>query len=193
MVASLTEAAPNADPCQITASGGYQRLENQLYRIQIHDGTSAGSDGTFLWSRDNGVVVAGLAGLEVVDGGGGPDTGTLTLDRLGRDEELSFAAGQLVEVTSTDLQLRGVPGFLAVAGTPVLVLDTGGSSSTLDLPVTWLDAAPRTAIVRAGADRAALGRRPGAPGAGRRRGGRPDPPGGRDRGGFPGRRGGRHR
>ena len=134
MVASLVDLGASTDPCLISASGGYRRLENQLYRVQIHTG---GADPTFVWSRDNGAVVAGLAALEPQTGGA-----TLTLDRLGRDEELSFAAGQLVEVTSSDLQLRGVPGFLATAGTPVLVTDVGGSSSTLDLPVTWLDDAP---------------------------------------------------
>ncbi len=149
MVASLTAAGTSSDPCRITTSGGYERLENQLYRVQIHH-AAAGSPATFVWSRDNGTVVAGLSGLALDTDGTG--TGTLTLDRLGRDEELSFASGQLVEVTSADLQLRGLPGFLATAGTPALVLDAGGSSSSLDLPVTWLGDAP--------ASREALGEAP---------------------------------
>ena len=108
-----------------------------MYRVQIHTGGAGASDPAFLWSRDNGIVMAGLTGLEV----SGAD-GTLTLDRLGRDEELSFTAGSVVEVTSTDLELRGQPGFLATAGVPEVVSDAGGSASSLRLPVSWLSGAP---------------------------------------------------
>jgi hypothetical protein len=132
MAAELAPPDPSADPCEIGASGGYQRLENQLYRVQVHDGPDAASttapDGTFLWSRDNGCVVAGIGALELVDAG----NAVLTLDRLGRDEELSFRAGQLLELTSRDRELRGLPGFLADAGPP-----TG-----FDLPVAWRGTAP---------------------------------------------------
>ena len=39
MAAALADRpTADADPCQITAAGGYQRLENQLYRVQVHDG-----------------------------------------------------------------------------------------------------------------------------------------------------------
>jgi hypothetical protein len=138
LTASLDTPGADADPCLISSAGGYQRLENQLYRVQIHTGDAKAADPTFLWSRDNGIVRAGLTGLEV----SGSDT-TLTLDRLGRDEELSFTAGSVVEVTSTDLELRGEPGFLATAGVPEVVSDAGGSASSLRLPVTWLaDARP---------------------------------------------------
>jgi hypothetical protein len=137
LAASLEPPGPDADPCLISSAGGYQRLENQLYRVQIHTGGAGGADPTFLWSRDNGIVVAGLTALEV----SGSST-TLALDRLGRDEELSFTAGSVVEVTSTDLELRELPGFLATAGVPEVVSDAGGSASTLRLPVTWLAGAP---------------------------------------------------
>lgn len=137
LIASLDPPGTDADPCLITSAGGYQRLENQLYRVQIHTGGAGDSAPAFLWSRDNGIVRAGLTGLEV----SGADT-TLTLDRQGRDEELSFTAGCLVEVTSTDLELREQPGFLATAGVPQVVTDAGGSASALRLPVSWLADAP---------------------------------------------------
>ncbi len=142
MAAFLEPAGTDDDPCELTGTGGYERLENQLYRVQIHRGTpppakGTGAPETFLWSHDNGSVVAGLLAVDVVDAAA--RTGTLTLDRLGRDEELSFAADQVVEVTSTDLQQHGVPGFLARTGTPELVTGAGGASSTLSLPVTWLE------------------------------------------------------
>lgn len=132
MAAELAPPDPSADPCEIAASGGYQRLENQLYRVQVHDGPDPASttapDGTVLWSRDNGCVVAGVDALDLVDA----DDAVLTLDRLGRDDEMSVQAGQLVELTSRDRELRGLPGFLADTGPP-----TG-----FDLPVTWRGAAP---------------------------------------------------
>ena len=132
MAAQLAPRDTSADPCEITASGGYQRLENQLYRVQVHDGPDATSttapDGTFVWSRDNGSVVAGVDDLEIVDA----THAVLTLDRIGRDDDLTIGAGQLVELTSRDRELRGLPGFLADAGTP-----TG-----FDLPVTWRGAVP---------------------------------------------------
>ena len=137
LAASLDPPGTDTDPCLISSAGGYQRLENQLYRVQIHTGGAGSSDPAFLWSRDNGIVMAGLTGIEV----SGSVT-TLALDRLGRDEELSFAAGSLVEVTSTDRELRGEPGFLATAGVPEVVSDAGGSASSLRLPVSWLSGAP---------------------------------------------------
>jgi hypothetical protein len=114
MTAGLTEPPPDPDPCRITAAGGYQLLENQLYRVQIHD--ASGNRPTYLWSRENASVIAGLTGIE-------PSTtpgmdADLLLDRVGRDAELSIAVGDTVEITSTDFELRGRPGVLATAGAP---------------------------------------------------------------------------
>jgi uncharacterized protein DUF6519 len=128
MTPSLKEAPPAADPCQITTAGGYTRLENQLYRVQIHD-TGAGT-ARYLWSRENGSVVAGLVGIDATTAPG--MDAELTVDRVGRDDELSIREGDTVEVTSTDLQLRGQPGFLATAGAP----------DGLVLPVSWSGGGP---------------------------------------------------
>lgn len=43
--------------CIISPDVGYRGLENQLYRVEIHDGGTKDS-ATFKWSRDNGAVVA---------------------------------------------------------------------------------------------------------------------------------------
>ncbi len=91
MAAELAPPDASADPCQITGSGGYQRLENQLYRVQVHEGSGPGVTPRFLWSRENGSVVAGLDGIAVVDEAAG--TAVLTVDRIGRDEELSIRRG----------------------------------------------------------------------------------------------------
>ncbi|MEO3807258.1 DUF6519 domain-containing protein [Nonomuraea sp. B1E8] len=139
MTADLPEPDATADPCRLSTSGGYRRLENQLYRIQVHD---VGTDGIarYLYSRENGSVVAGLTAI-------GPSSAAgmdadLTLSRIGRDEELSFHQGDLVEVTSPDRELHSLPGHLATAGAP----------DGLALPVKWASTAP--------ADLAALGSTP---------------------------------
>ena len=129
MVAGLREAAADADPCQITSGGGYQRLENQLYRVEI---CSISPQPRFVWSRENGSVTAGLVQIGVTTEPG--MEAALTLDRVGRDEELSIRQGDLVEVTSTDRQLRGLSGFLARVG-PVI---------DLVVHVDWLAGAPST-------------------------------------------------
>src|SRR5687768_12732987 len=58
MTASLADVPPGSDPCRITSAEGYRRLENQLYRVHIHD--VSGARPTYLWSRENASVVAGL-------------------------------------------------------------------------------------------------------------------------------------
>ena len=42
--------------CQPIPSAGYQGLENQLYRVEIHQGGPM-AWATFKWSRENGSVV----------------------------------------------------------------------------------------------------------------------------------------
>ena len=94
-------------PCLLPPNAGYRRLENQLYRVEIHKGGALGVTGqpapTFKWSRDNGSVVTSIEkfnGQEV------------TLHDTGRDEVLGFAAGQLVEVVDDAQELGGAPGQL---------------------------------------------------------------------------------
>jgi hypothetical protein len=46
----------SSDLCTIPPGAGYRRLENQLYRIEIHDAGNVNS-ASFKWSRENGSVV----------------------------------------------------------------------------------------------------------------------------------------
>ncbi|WP_298890036.1 DUF6519 domain-containing protein [uncultured Serinicoccus sp.] len=137
MAAGLREAAPGADPCEISSGGGYTLLDNQLYRVEVIE---AGATPRYVWSRENGSVTAGVLALA-----SSPEPGmdsALTMDRVGRDETLSVREGDLVEVTSADRQLRGVPGYLATVG-PVV---------DLVAHVAWSAGAPTSV--------AALGRAP---------------------------------
>ncbi len=145
LTASIDDAPAGADPCEITASGGYRLLENQLYRVQIHRPRTGGRPATYTWSRENGSVVARVLGIDPVSGH--PDQSMLTLDREGRDDTLSFNRGDLVELTSTTRELRGEPGSLVIADSPI------GTT----LKITW--AAPADVVDLAGLGEHPIARR----------------------------------
>ena len=94
------------DPCTIAPDASYRGPENQLYRVEIHTGTSDGSGApppTFKWSRENGSVV-----LPIESGGG---TNSVVLETLGRDERFGLREGDWVEIQddSSVLQNRADP------------------------------------------------------------------------------------
>lgn len=100
--ARAREATPTDNLCQLPPSAGYQRLENQLYRVEIHNGSDAGPT-TFKWSRDNGSVVTSIettTGHDVI------------VDNVGLDDVLGFSPGQWVEISDDEQELNGVPGDL---------------------------------------------------------------------------------
>ncbi|EPY05753.1 Pectine lyase [Paenibacillus alvei TS-15] len=95
------------DPCQLPPTAGYQRLENQLYRVEILQGGDPAQDTvTFVWSRDNGSVVTSI--VTPVTAG----ATEVTVASLGPDTELGFAKSQLVEITDDTLELSSKPGQL---------------------------------------------------------------------------------
>lgn len=113
-----TQAEAASDqPCILPAQAGYRRLENQLYRVEIHD---SGPDGiaTFKYSRDNGFPVTRLEKIEAKN---------ITVADLGKGELLRFAPGQWVELSDEEHVLRGEPGILvelaAVEGKQLTVVD----------------------------------------------------------------------
>lgn len=125
-LAARAEPDASADtPCVVPAGAGFRRLENQLYRVEVHRGGARGT-ATFKWSRDNAAVQAHWESQVGAD---------LTVSAGGRDSYLSFAAGQWVELIDEERELRGEPGTLvriaSVAGR-VLTLAT----ATADGPTT---------------------------------------------------------
>ena len=96
---------PALDPCELPPSGGYRGLENQLYRVEIHDGGTVGA-ATFKWSRDNASVASNV--VEIVS-----QTATSTelkLASLGRDAVLRFNTGDWVEILDDRRELSGENG-----------------------------------------------------------------------------------
>src|SRR6202020_1848696 len=75
--------------CQPIPPAGYQGLENQLYRIEIHQGGDE-TQATFKWSRENGAIVAAVTGVF---------GSNVQVDTLGPDANLGFAPNQWVELT----------------------------------------------------------------------------------------------
>ena len=90
------------NPCLIPPTAGYQSLENQLYRVEIHTPGTPGT-ATFKWSRDNGFVETGIVGINGKD---------VIVHDLGPDEVLGFANGQTVELLADHHELFGLPGQL---------------------------------------------------------------------------------
>lgn len=84
----------DTDPCTTSPEANYRGTENQLYRVEIHQG---GNDkqATFKWSRDNGSVATGV---------------TLNGTELTVDNARGLSAGQWVELTNDRQELRGEAG-----------------------------------------------------------------------------------
>jgi len=92
-LAARSERPDGADdePCLVRPDARYRGPENQLYRVEIHQGGDAAAAG-FKWSRENGSVTFPVDELD----------GTwATLSTLGDDSALGLSVGDLVEFTDT--------------------------------------------------------------------------------------------
>ena len=94
--ARTVAADTSEDPCSLQQSGGYRRLENQLYRVQIHTGGDLAS-ATYKWSRDNASIETKVSEI---------DNLTIRVDNTGKDEVLGFAVGQWVEFINENTSLN---------------------------------------------------------------------------------------
>jgi hypothetical protein len=97
LAAQLDPGAISDDPCVMAPESRYRGLENQLYRVEIHRSSTDGAP-TFKWSRDNGSV---LTAVDAIAG-----------NELRVASTRGFEAGDWVELTDDDLDLRGEPGVL---------------------------------------------------------------------------------
>ena len=106
---------------------GYKRLENQLYRIEIHEPKSGEKNATFKYSRDNGTVCS-----KILDISGEK----ITVTSIGRDTLLGFNSGQWIEITDDLHELGGIPGVL------VRITDVEGTNLIFDSNTLIPTAAP---------------------------------------------------
>jgi hypothetical protein len=105
--AQAAPAQPAANDCLVPPGGGYRRLENQLYRVEIHQPGAPGT-ATYKWSRDNGSVLTGLVKTDVTV----PTAPVITVPDPGKDAVLGFAAAAWVEISDEERTLRNEPGVL---------------------------------------------------------------------------------
>jgi hypothetical protein len=115
LTARAKEGETSFDPCTVSPESKYRRAQNQLYRVEIHQGGVAwdGATGkqespagnaeraaTFKWSRENGSVtypILHLSGNEV------------TLAHVGRDNRFGLHPGDWVEIVDDVVELRSAP------------------------------------------------------------------------------------
>jgi hypothetical protein len=97
------EIDPTDDPCKLPPSGGYRGVENQTYRIEVHEGGAPGT-ATFKWSRDNRSVAVPVAEML--------STTSLRLDSLGRDDVLRISTGDWVEIIDDHREFNQRPGAM---------------------------------------------------------------------------------
>ena len=104
----------STEPCLTAPDAKYRGQENQLYRVEIHQG-GVQLEATFKWSRDNGTVVSRVtsSGTELV-----------------AEKSLGFEEGIWVELSSDGQELRGQPGKL------VKLLKVEGDRLTLEQAVS---------------------------------------------------------
>ena len=93
------------NPCAVSPQSRYRGVENQLYRIEIHQGGTVGSatPPTFVWSRENGSVACAVDHV---------DDRSLQLVAGWRDARFALSVGDIVELLDEDTVLRGAPGPL---------------------------------------------------------------------------------
>ena len=97
---------PEEDPCLLPPTSGFSGLENQLYRIEIQNGgtlTNAGGPVTFKWSRDNASVETSVVSIA---------NEVATVKDTGKDELLSFANNQWIEIVDEESTLKATPRAL---------------------------------------------------------------------------------
>src|SRR6266536_1452403 len=103
LIASTTPPTTGAGPCVLPPTAGYHRLENQLYRVEVHQGGPR-STARFKWSRDNGSVAASIESLS---------GRTVTIAGGGRDALSEFDQEHWVEVIDDRLELNDQRGQMA--------------------------------------------------------------------------------
>ena len=84
--------------CEIAAAAGFRRLENQLYRVEVHEG---GANPTFKWSRENGSVAYAVVSVHTDVA---QQQTTVRLAARGRDDNLDLAVHDRVELIDDEAE-----------------------------------------------------------------------------------------
>lgn len=111
LLSNSTITSGPSGPCCLSTGTGYTGVENQFYRIQIHRGGKYGQ-ATFKWSRENASVQTVVTGVANGSNTVGQPASVLTVQSLGRDQVLGFAAGNWIEITNQALDNLCMSGDL---------------------------------------------------------------------------------
>jgi hypothetical protein len=93
----------SGDDCTVSPESRYRGTENQLYRVEIHGSEAAGSDATFVWSRDNSSMAFPIVRLSASE---------VEVKHLGKDGNTTLKQGNWVEVVDDNSAQLGLPGPL---------------------------------------------------------------------------------
>jgi len=108
-----TVSSGPSGPCCLTTGSGYTGVENQFYRVEIHHpGDQGGANATFKWSRENASVQTSVTAIADGKNSLGEPASVLTVQSLGRDQVLGFAAGNWIEITDQRADDKCRPGEL---------------------------------------------------------------------------------
>nr|MCK7668313.1 DUF6519 domain-containing protein [Bradyrhizobium sp. 2S1] len=117
---AMAHGKPSDELCAISPEATYRGAENQLYRVEIHEGGTT-DKATYKWSRENGSVVFPVVSLSASGA---------TLGHAGHDRRSGLKDGDWVEVVDDVGASGNAPGILArVKGPPqhlVVALDFAG-------------------------------------------------------------------
>ncbi len=145
---ALVQLAPSGN-CALTPTATYTGLENQLYRVEIHQAGVASTaipavplptgTATFKWSRENASVATVVTAIATVTNSAGNNASQLTVQSLGRDQVLGFNPGDWIEITDDYLELNfqqlnssGLEGELH----QILTVDPAAQTIVLDSTVS---------------------------------------------------------
>lgn len=108
LTAKTVAAATPTDPCLVPENGGYTGPENQFYRVEIHNPSTAPGGATWKWSRENGSVVVAVEKIDPTN------AKRIFVSGVGADKEtLGFKKGDFVELLDDANELESVPGQIA--------------------------------------------------------------------------------
>jgi len=111
-------------PCDVGTGGGFTGLENQLYRVEIHQGGNVPGTVTYKWSRDNGSILSAISATAL------PPTllnPIIVLLAAPTDDAHGFAIGQWVELLDDKIELQGRSGVM------VKLINVDGVNLTFDV------------------------------------------------------------
>ncbi len=132
-LSAQAEPAAPGSVCEVPAQGGYRRLENQLYRVEIHQNSASGTP-SYKWSRENGSVLFAWVGQDGSD--------KLLISAPPRDSNLGLATDDWLELTDDTRELQGRPGVMArvlLVDETVITIDLGSIQDPDDPGATGVD------------------------------------------------------